>query len=160
MGNRNTRAFTSQVRWAVFVLLWICFIWGHSLIQGPESSQESGLVYQLTAPLFRAVGIADMDTATFLIRKAAHFSEYAVLGLGIRNLTRAIGAGQRSLFFASWVLGCLVPVCDETIQLFVPGRSGCVRDVCIDLAGFAVGALLTHLYQKRRRREGESGSSR
>ena len=142
MRDRNTRSFTSQVRWAVFVLLWICFIWGHSLVQGVESSLESGLIYQLTEPLFRALGIIDAAASTFIIRKLAHFSEYAVLGIGIRNLAVSIGSSRRVLVAAAWALGCLVPLCDETIQLYVPGRNGCLRDVLIDLVGFAAGALL------------------
>lgn len=36
-------------------------------------------------------------------------------------------------------------LCDETIQLFVPGRSGQIADVWLDTAGYLTGALLTLL---------------
>jgi VanZ family protein len=32
---------------------------------------------------------------------------------------------------------------DETIQLFVPGRSGQISDVWVDLTGVAIGCVLT-----------------
>ena len=46
--------------------------------------------------------------------------------------------------------GALLPgpfaaLCDETIQLFVPGRSGQIADVWLDTAGYLTGALLTLL---------------
>ena len=39
----------------------------------------------------------------------------------------------------------LAALCDETIQLFVPGRSGSIADVWLDTAGYLTGALLTLL---------------
>ena len=41
--------------------------------------------------------------------------------------------------------GALAALCDETIQLFVPGRSGQIADVWLDTAGCLTGALLTLL---------------
>ena len=41
--------------------------------------------------------------------------------------------------------GTLAALCDETIQLFVPGRSGQIADVWLDTAGYLTGALLTLL---------------
>lgn len=127
----------SAKRRGALLVVWIAFIWGHSLIQGPESTNESNLVYELVRPLFVAAGVTDVSTGTFIIRKLAHFSEYAVLGVLARR------AGDAAARTRAVLLACvLVPVLDETIQLFVPGRSGNPRDVFIDLAGYAVGALI------------------
>ena len=41
--------------------------------------------------------------------------------------------------------GTLAALCDETILLFVPGRSGQIADVWLDTAGYLTGALLTLL---------------
>lgn len=38
--------------------------------------------------------------------------------------------------------GLFIAFVDETIQLFVPGRSGEVRDMWIDFAGVALGTLI------------------
>jgi VanZ family protein len=50
------------------------------------------------------------------------------------------------------LLVCLVPVVDEAIQLFVPGRSGRVTDVLLDLSGVAFGAVLSLAISKIARR--------
>ena len=41
-------------------------------------------------------------------------------------------------------------VCDETLQLFVAGRSGNVRDIWIDFAGAFLSTLVTWLIYKLR----------
>ena len=52
----------------------------------------------------------------------------------------------------AWVVGTLYAASDEIHQLFVPGRSGQLRDVFLDSAGVAAGILLAWavglLYQK------------
>ena len=72
----------------------------------------------------------------FIARKTAHLSLYAVLGLlsflaviSYRNLK----FGFRTALSAAICL--LYAVSDEVHQLFVPGRSGEIRDVCIDFVG-------------------------
>lgn len=72
----------------------------------------------------------------FIARKTAHFSLYAILGLlsflaviSYRNLK----FGLRTALSAAICL--LYAVSDEVHQLFVPGRSGEIRDVCIDFGG-------------------------
>ncbi len=142
-------------RWAASIAVWICFIWGHSLVKGPESSAESGFVYTLLAPLFNSLGVVDADTCVFIIRKCAHFSEYAVLGILSVGLARALVRGGSLAKDKSWfpTLCCAaVPVIDETIQLFVPGRSGSPRDVAIDLFGMLTGACLATLVVKLRQK--------
>jgi len=81
------------------------------------------------------------DERTFyqLIRKSAHFFEYMLLGTLIlhalrhRLLSGAIIAIFISFFYA---------VTDEFHQLFVPGRSGEIRDVMIDSLGATTGVII------------------
>ena len=86
------------------------------------------------------------------IRKLAHFTEFAVLGalagllFGGRCQHLWIG-----LLFAA-MTGVATALCDETIQLFVPGRTGQIPDVWIDVAGTAVGAVLALAVPAIRRR--------
>ena len=72
----------------------------------------------------------------FIARKTAHFSLYAILGL-LSFLTvisyRNLKFGLRTALSAAICL--LYAVSDEVHQLFVPGRSGEIRDVCIDFCG-------------------------
>lgn len=154
--DKNSHRLGSPVIcWGVFLALWCCFIWGHSLMQGPASQSESGSVYGFLMPLFGAIGLNDADTCTFIIRKTAHFSEYAVLGIGALNLVKSLfrwrGTEMRRLQLVLCAFA-LVPVADETLQLFVPGRSGAVRDVIIDLCGYATGIIFATLVVKHRRK--------
>ncbi|MDO4848266.1 MAG: VanZ family protein [Coriobacteriia bacterium] len=146
-------ASISPVAWLVAALAWTCFIWGHSLVPGTQSSQESGAVYAVLQPLFSLLGIVDASLCTFLIRKAAHVSEYAVLGLLAALLGRSLavgGGGGPRLRRRAPVLFALVPVVDEGIQLFVPGRTGQPRDVLIDLCGMLLGAGIATVVAKLR----------
>ena len=143
-------------RWAVALCCWVLFIWGHSLIQGPQSSLESGMVVSLVRPLFEALGVTDVDLMSLIVRKGAHFSEYAVLGVLARCLYGALRS-ERASFMTNYpvtfvIIVGMVPVVDECLQLFVPGRSGQPTDVLIDLAGLATGALLAWLAGRLRRR--------
>ena len=134
-----------SVWWAAAFACWVAFVWGHSLIQGPQSSLESGMVVTLLRPLFEAVGVTDVDLMAFLVRKTAHFTEYAILGVLARGLFGSLHAERGVRPLPAGLLVALVPVVDERIQLFVPGRSGQVTDVLLDLSGVVVGALLAHL---------------
>lgn len=134
-----------SIWWAAAFACWIAFVWGHSLIQGPQSSLESGMVVTLLRPLFEVVGVTDADLMAFLVRKAAHFTEYAILGVLARGLFGSLHAERGVRPLPVGLLVALVPVVDECIQLFVPGRSGQLTDVLIDLSGVIVGALLAHL---------------
>lgn len=133
---------SSLTWWAVAFCCWIAFIWGHSLIQGPQSSLESGFVVSMLSPLFEAVGILDVDFMTLIVRKGAHFTEYAILGVLTWGLFRALGRERGRRAFPTALLVALVPILDELLQLFVPGRSGRLTDVLIDLSGICFGALV------------------
>ena len=52
-------------------------------------------------------------------------------------------------FILPLLLGLLTALCDETIQLFVEGRSGQISDVWLDAAGIATGALLIWIFRRK-----------
>lgn len=141
-----------RVWWTVAFVLWICVIWGHSLIPADASSAESAFFVPIIKPLLTRLGIWDMHLATHIIRKTAHFSEYAILcmiAIGTaRSWRRQERAIVRNCVFAIWVV---IPCIDETIQLFVPGRAGRITDVCIDMAGGLLGMVIAQLYLRRKR---------
>lgn len=144
---KSARRIPFWVRWAL-VVAWILFIWSRSLFPGPASSSQSNFVAALLEPLFEALGIRDWSQMTFLVRKAAHFLEYTVLG-ALLALTRE----EESAWWPRALVGVATPSADETIQLFVPGRSGQVTDVMLDCAGAACGmALATGIRSALRRR--------
>lgn len=85
----------------------------------------------------------------FLIRKAAHFTEYAILSL-------LIWRGWKGYFrvIPPWwapVLGCFLYACtDEFHQSFVPGRGAAFTDVLIDTSGALVAMVLLWGWRKWR----------
>lgn len=132
-----TRRVPSWARWLA-VAAWTCFVWSRSLFPGPASSAQSNVVAELLRPMFEALGIREFSMCTFIVRKAAHFLEYLVLG-ALLALTKEKGAKP---VWPRALLGVPVPCVDETIQLFVPGRSGQLSDVMLDCLGVACGAAL------------------
>ena len=135
------------VRTAAFVV-WLCVVWGHSLMSGDVSSAESSRFVFLVRPLFELFGCHDEMIMTFAIRKCAHFSEYAILaGLGLR-MARAWCATKRGAWLLAGAIGVAVPVLDELLQTIVPGRSGNPRDVLIDMAGGAFGMLVVSCWER------------
>jgi VanZ family protein len=126
----------------VLTALWLLFIWGHSLLPASVSKEESGhwlALLQTWLPWL----------TDYLIRKAAHFTEYAMLGA----LLFGAADTRRGLWFPP-CFGLLAALTDETVQLFSLGRAGMVEDVWLDLAGFLAGWIviaLIALYRKKRR---------
>jgi len=130
------------------VLLWICIIFSFSL-QPAEVSQDlsSGLGRVLLEQFFPEVLESAEDSAMerleflhFLLRKAAHFTEYFVLGVLVTIALRKFAwkrNAHRNLVVI--ILCALVASMDETIQLFVSGRSGQVSDVLLDCTGALAG---------------------
>ena len=147
--------------WVLAFFLWVAFVWGHSLVKGPESSLESSRVVAIVAPLLNALGITGEAAMSFAVRKTAHFLEYAVLGaLGVPAFLRPAQKGRLPHWLGPLVVA-LIPVADETIQRFVPGRESSPRDVLIDLCGAAVGTLVVILVSRvRESRRTEVSSSR
>lgn len=102
----------------------------------------------------QSIGInAPEGLLTFLVRKAAHISAYFVLGILIYSLLKEYRSHIKHLVIASIALSMLYACTDELHQMFVPGRSGEVRDVLIDTTGAAAGvgmyaAVTMKLYKK------------
>ena len=137
------------------LVLWCVVIFLFSANNSDESNKQSNAVFdtvvEIVNPVYDTLAPAQQaqykDTATFIIRKLAHFSEYAVLGiLAFINLARAKKLRYRSLFAAAF--SCVYAASDEIHQLFVPGRAGQVRDVVIDTCGAATGILIAILVRK------------
>ena len=77
------------------------------------------------------------------MRKAAHFTEFFLLGLFLRLLLQWLRVRRKTA--VSWALGALYAVTDELHQIAVGGRAAMARDVLIDSAGVLCGALLALL---------------
>ena len=123
---------------------------------GEESAQTStGLavfVMRLLVPGFDSLSAAEkavhFDRLVLFVRKAAHFTEFAMLGASLRLLFHALAL--RRPFLIAWAAGTLYACTDELHQMFVDGRGAMWQDVCIDSAGVLTAVLLVTLWLRHR----------
>ena len=148
-------------RFIVFLgltILWIMVIFSFSLQTGDESSQVSGGIVTWFVEMIFPAGFAYIEEVEFLIRKAAHFTEYFVLGI-LTSLTVRETRCMR-LLLAPWLCGTAVACCDETIQLFSAGRTGQLIDVLLDSTGVFCGCgalyMIVAVLRERKRRNNYS----
>ena len=123
----------------VLLLANLCFIWGNSLVSRSDSHDLSVGVLGFLPGFLRDL-FPDQEQLVHIVRKAAHFSEFACLGGLSCGLLAAIRAVKRHPFFHVWAGGFFVAAIDETIQIFT-GRGSQLQDVWLDFAGFSAGLL-------------------
>lgn len=159
---------------AVLVLVMCAFIFYMSAKPAVDSDEISlGVVGQIIT--FFVPGFGDMSAAdqaatqsslNHIVRKCAHFTEFAILGVLVFNLviqavrtrrkldSRALSFRIAPLAASAWALATLYAATDEFHQIFVPGRAGMLTDICIDSSGVLVGILIATailvLVKKRR----------
>ncbi len=154
----------SKRRKRLIIFLWLlvlaiaAMIFYFSSEDGETSSQSStGLVVfvlRLVVPGFDGMTSGEkaaiFERINYFIRKAAHFTEFAMLGASLRLLFHALRL--RWPVLCAWIAGTLYACTDELHQIFVSGRAGMLQDVCIDSAGVLTAVLLTTLWLWLRRR--------
>ena len=123
--------------------LLLAFIWGNSLLPGHISGAFSDWVRKILRQLLPFLFKNASDSAGGgLLRKIAHFTEFAALGACFCWLYAMLMTKQcRQILYAA-ASGVLAACVDETIQRFVPQRHGCLTDVGIDTAGVITGIVL------------------
>ena len=119
----------------------LAFIWGNSMTPGNVSGEMSGLVSRLIG-IFLPFLSPESEYGHWLVRKIAHFSEFAALGLLFRWLFAMLI--DRKLLRFCLPLGCgmTCAIIDECIQFFSPGRVCSFWDMCIDWSGVLTGVSL------------------
>lgn len=122
----------------VLIIIWAVFVFNFSNQTGEESSGLSRKVAELFFHTEEALAIAEP-----IIRKLAHFAEYALGGFLMYLLVDTYPFSKKKKFIITLLLGIWYAAIDEIHQLFVPARSGTIRDVCIDTLGFTSGILFT-----------------
>lgn len=130
----------------------MCFIFIMSSFGHNSSDTQSNLFVDFIAQNFPHVrhglenNLISLSTLIFLVRKTAHFTEYAILGalfyLNVIQLPKLNRYSKKILLpiFFSFLYACT----DEIHQIFVPGRSAQFRDILIDTLGASFGCLLIH----------------
>lgn len=145
--------FTKIIFWSLSIF-WMGFIFFMSAQTGDESASMSSPVADLVIKIFvpdyedkTPVEQEDIKhTVELIIRKGAHFTEYAVLGFLVYLVVQMYVLKAKARFMIAWLLSTLYAASDEFHQSFVGGRGPQVKDVCIDSAGAFVGVLLSVVF--------------
>lgn len=142
-----------QLFFLLATIVWGLFIWMQSTKTGTDSGHMSDQIVSVLQMFFPL----SKDLLSFLVRKAAHFTEYfifsALLCLTAHSFHRLLPRFDGSILF----IGTLWAVLDEWIQTFIPGRAGCVQDVLIDTAGvclafFIIRLILSYIAKRKERK--------
>jgi VanZ family protein len=134
-----------RVLFTVFAVMTVVFIFYNSSQIGELSGNRSQQVTEWLNHFFSKMGLQFVLTG-YQVRKLAHLSEYMLLGFWLMFVLRVYTKKILSHITVPLFLGLLIPVIDESIQLFTPGRSGQVKDIVIDFTGVVLGICVATIF--------------
>ena len=130
---------------AALLIANLILIWGNSLLPGEISRILSTFVRDLLD--WSVSGDITPDQGHGLLRKLAHFTEFASLGMILTWIVILLERPRPLALAGGFAAACI----DETIQFFVPERGPAFTDVLIDTAGVLTGLILLLLIRHWRR---------
>jgi VanZ family protein len=134
------------------LLLWlgVIFVGSTDLMSAEHTSRFIIPFLQWLKP---DISPATLASIHFVVRKCAHVSEYAVLGLLLLRAAIRMTNQNRSmsvLYVSVWIACLFVAITDEFHQTFVISRGASVRDIMIDSAGAILGLLIGAVFAMSR----------
>ena len=136
------------------LILWatLIFIGSTDLL---SASNTGGVLRRPLLWLFPHTSETTLRTLQFLLRKAGHFTEYAILALLAARafLTATFELFRQRWFWISLLLVIAYALSDEFHQSFVPSRTASIYDSMIDSAGGLTALVL--LARRKHRRHGQ-----
>ena len=152
------------ILFAILAALWCGVIFFLSSENSAESSRRSGEVVTTICEVFvpnfetypQEKQSEIVESMSFSVRKAAHFTAYAVLGAFLFQIFCFV-KDKRSRSLLAIGSAFLYAASDEFHQSFSPGRSCEFRDMLIDTGGAALAVLLSllvmYLINKRKKQK-------
>jgi VanZ family protein len=124
-----------------------------------SASNTSRIIRPLLLWLFPEMTEGALLQAHFLVRKAAHFTEYAILSLlAARTFLNSTRERVREAWWlASFAVVAGVALLDEYRQSFLPSRTGTVYDSLLDMTGGATALALLAAWRLFLGRRGGGG---
>ncbi len=151
---KTDKKTTAKYILTAVTIAWCIMIFALSAVR----STQSNSVTVKDAGILSSIFVKDYDMKTIreqiditawvhhLLRKAAHFAEFAILGfLLTADIYLWFSPRKPLLFISALVSGTVYAASDEIHQYFVPGRSCEFKDVVIDAAGVAGGVIFTFI---------------
>jgi VanZ family protein len=122
---------------------------------------------RIIAPFLRwlrpDISLEAIAQVQFIVRKAAHLIEYAILAMLLwRAIIRGTNVERKIaiLFVNVWLVATLVAALDEYHQSFVPSRGAAWSDVLIDSGGAVFGLLISLSFSRRRSKKLEKTTAK
>ena len=138
----------------VLLVIMAVLIFAFSAQTSEDSSSLSITVTRFLLGIFHP-GFKDLDPAQQaqliaaahgLVRKLAHFTEYALLGAVLSmHLRLVLKMKVGHICLSAFILGACYSVLDEWHQSFVSGRAMQIKDMQIDSCGVAFGIAVVAL---------------
>jgi VanZ family protein len=120
-----------------------------------SGGNTGSLFYRLARVFIPSLTLEQFAPIHFSIRKAAHFTEYAILALLLFRAFRARHTARWNYRWAlyAWVIVVLYAFADEWHQSFTRYRVGSMQDSLTDIAGGTTALLLLWWLRGKRREE-------
>ena len=131
----------------LLVIAWMVVIFYFSSKPANESDKQSLLLINSINQILNELSIKVQlifEQWNFSIRKLAHLTEYAILGILLYNAFR-VSKVEKNLIPYSLLICIIYATTDEIHQLFIPGRAGKIVDVGVDSLGGLIGLIFVIL---------------
>lgn len=159
MRKLNKIFFTLTIAWMIVIFIF-------SAQTGDTSSNLSGGITEaIISVIFRNFDsystdkqLSILETAHFIIRKGAHFTEYGILGIFSSLTLLTYACTSQAIFIAraikvhilraisySLIFSTLYAISDEIHQGFTDNRYPALTDVLIDSSGALCGIIFTSI---------------
>ncbi len=132
--NKYKNINIKRVVFTILSVFCIGIIFTQSLLPAGKSSQESSKILELLNGITEFLGMGRLFTHN-LVRKCAHFAEFAVLSACLFGMYRTYIQSLLKISLFTSASYFIVAVIDECIQMFSPGRACQFTDVLVDCAG-------------------------
>ncbi|HYX28842.1 MAG TPA: VanZ family protein [Pyrinomonadaceae bacterium] len=116
------------------------------------SAEHTSILLAAVRWLFPSASEAFLASLHFVIRKAGHLIEYAILAiLAARAFRYSFHAFIKSHWFAfALLVAAAYSLTDEFHQSFVPARTASIYDCMIDSAGALIGLIIIWFWYRGR----------
>ena len=129
----------------LLIILWLLVIFIFSNQDGTTSTALTNGVLE------KYLFFIDSDVLFIIIRKIAHITEYLILGILVFSFVKEFKMNRKII--VSLLICLILSSLDEFHQLFIPGRTGKILDVFIDMIGVLLGIGVLLLIHKNLRKQ-------
>lgn len=130
-----------RILFAILVIVWMITIFCFSNEDGDTSQGTSDVITNAIININDGLE-KNREIISFCVRKLAHFSIYFVGGILLFEFYSTFDVTMKRIFCMSALSGICYACFDEFHQLFISGRTGQFRDVCIDSTGVIIALII------------------